>query len=1166
MLFSRNCLLVLIVLTFYFYPSQISAQCITAFPYQENFETSNGNWTAGGLASDWAWGTPNKPVITGAGQGLKCWVSGGLNGSSYANGQRSYVKSPCFDFTNLAHPVIEFKVFWETEYHYDGANLQYSLNNGTTWINVGAYNDPTDCYTANWYNYNSINYLSTLATVKQGWSGNIQPTAGSCVGGNGSNGWVVAKHCLNNLAGLPNVVFRFTFGAGTSCNGFDGFGFDQVIIKNAAPLVSNFGFACNSNPSYHFIDSSTNCPSSWIWNFGDPASGAANSSTLQNPNHSFSAPGIYTVQLIASNTCSGADTATKTVSVLSLQKDSINVACPGGNNGLATITVAGATNPLVYTWNTTPIQTNDTIQNLTAGTYNVVISSNATCSISTTFHLTQPTAFSHSFTNTASICGSPTGSINLTVAGGTPNYTYTWLPAVSTTSTASNLTAGNLTVTIADQNNCIDTMHVVVPAASNSIVVNTSSINQVSCFGKNDGTATISVSGGNPAYNYAWTPNISTSNSAAALAPGIYTVTVSDVNNCLGTTSFTITQPTAFSHSFTSTSSTCGLSNGSINLTVSGGTPNYTYTWLPAVSITSTASNLTAGNLTVTIADQNNCIDTMHVVVPVASNSMVVNTGSISQVSCFGKNNGAATISVSGGTPTYNYVWTPNISTSNSASAMAPGNYTVNVTDANNCSGTTSFTITQPNAFSHSFTSTASTCGSPTGSINLTVAGGTPNYSYTWMPAVSTTSTASNLVAGNLTVTIADQNNCIDTMHVLVPIATNSLVVNTSSINQVSCFGKNDGAATISVSGGNPAYNYVWTPSVSSTNSAAALAPGIYTVNITDANNCAGTTSFTISQPTQIVATSTIQSTTCALSNGSINLLVSGGTGPYTYSWSPSASTNAVANNLAAGTYITQIQDAKSCILKDTNSVASSVALQIQLMSIDDTCGKGIGYVNTVVLSGTAPFQYQWQNFSSSASFLRNLKGNQQCTVQVTDANNCQAIDSVYVAVFGLNKLNLGPNTTVCPGVKTVEIHLPTNNTAIWNDGSTSLNYSIKTAGIYAVTITNEFGCKASDTIFLTESCTEILMVPNAFTPNDDGMDDVFGPIITNPGNVHYFRMSVYNRWGERVFFSKDAAFLWDGKIMNQVAPMSVYMYMIEYYFDDPSAITFLKGDVTLIR
>ncbi|MEY2829142.1 MAG: hypothetical protein RIQ33_1000, partial [Bacteroidota bacterium] len=475
---------------------KINAQCIASFPYHENFETNVGGWITGGTNNSWVWGAPLKPIINSAGQGLKCWVTGGLSGASYNNAERSWVQSPCFDFTNLLHPYIQFKIFWESERKFDGGNLQYSINNGTTWINIGTVNTVTDCYNDNWYNYNNITYLTTLATIKEGWCGNKQPTSGSCQGGFGSNNWVIAKHCLNNLTGVSNVIFRFTFGAGTSCNAFDGLAFDDVIIQNAPRYTANFGYNCTSNSTFNFTDSSTNCPTVWHWNFNDVASGVSNTSTLKNPTHHFTNPGLYQVQLIATNTCSGSDTLVKTISVLGLIKDSLNITCPNGNDGMAAVQVVGSNSSLTYLWNTTPIQTNDSILNVSSGTYSVVVSQAKTCAITTTFNIKKPNNFSHSFNTTPSICGSSNGAATIAITGGTPNYTYTWLPAVSSTNVASNINSGNYVVQILDAKNCVDTMHLFVPNAGGNMNLSIINKKNVSCFGGNDGKATVQVVGG----------------------------------------------------------------------------------------------------------------------------------------------------------------------------------------------------------------------------------------------------------------------------------------------------------------------------------------------------------------------------------------------------------------------------------------------------------------------------------------------------------------------------------------------------------------------------------------------------------------------------------------------------------------------------------------------
>src|SRR5437868_7764297 len=149
---------------------------ISSFPYNENFETSDGNWVTGGTSPDWAWGTPSKLVINSAGTGAKCWITGGLNNTSYSTGENSWLKTPCFNFTNLKNPVLKFKVFWETAAKNDGANLEYSTNNGATWQLLGGKNETGNCLSENWYNSSFISNLSN----QDAWSGNIQSSRPGC--------------------------------------------------------------------------------------------------------------------------------------------------------------------------------------------------------------------------------------------------------------------------------------------------------------------------------------------------------------------------------------------------------------------------------------------------------------------------------------------------------------------------------------------------------------------------------------------------------------------------------------------------------------------------------------------------------------------------------------------------------------------------------------------------------------------------------------------------------------------------------------------------------------------------------------------------------------------------------------------------------------------------
>jgi len=275
--------------------TETEAQCssgIDVFPYTEGFETSDGGWTSGGVGNDWAWGTPSKPVITNAGGGSKCWVTGGLTGSSYTNSEASWLQSPCFDFTNLIYPFISFKINWETEQQFDGGSFQYSIDNGTTWFTVGPANY-TDCMQKNWFNQDPVTYLSPLTTERRGWSGNKQPSAGSCRGGNGSNGWVTAQTIAPGLAFRPSVIFRFIFGAGTICNNYDGFAVDDIFIGEAPPNSASFTYNCINSTTVNFTNTSALCPTTFSWDFGDPASGINNTASVANPSHIFSNPGQF---------------------------------------------------------------------------------------------------------------------------------------------------------------------------------------------------------------------------------------------------------------------------------------------------------------------------------------------------------------------------------------------------------------------------------------------------------------------------------------------------------------------------------------------------------------------------------------------------------------------------------------------------------------------------------------------------------------------------------------------------------------------------------------------------------------------------------------------------------------------------------------------------------
>lgn len=363
-----------ILLPFLFIATAYS-QCIAvinSLPYREGFENNDGGWLSGGMGNDWAWGSPNKTVINGAGAGNKCWITGGLGGGSYTNAEASWLKSPCFDLSAVQYPRISMKLFWDTEQQYDGASLQYSIDNGINWVTIGSSGEATSCIrSGNWFNTAAINYLNPLTNTQQGWSGNTRTGSGSCRGGGGSGKWVDAYHTIPAIAGRPHVIFRFLFGAGNICNNYDGFAVDEIEIANAPANQASFGYSCIDSFSIQINNTSAHCPDSWSWNFGDPASGTENSATIANPVHRFSGPGNYTITLNASGPDNAPSTAYGSVSIAVPKVVQLTKAnCQTNTGGSATVELSAIpAGSYTVLWSSVPVQSGPTASNLSAGNY-----------------------------------------------------------------------------------------------------------------------------------------------------------------------------------------------------------------------------------------------------------------------------------------------------------------------------------------------------------------------------------------------------------------------------------------------------------------------------------------------------------------------------------------------------------------------------------------------------------------------------------------------------------------------------------------------------------------------------------------------------------------------------------------------------------------------------
>lgn len=505
---------------------QLRSQCtspIAVFPYSESFELSNGNWQPSSSVH-WQWGTivpGTKAVISAAGGGQKCWIVGGLSGANYSSGN-SYLQSPCFDFTALANPEITLKVFWETERAFDGVHLEYSTDQGVTWTLLGSASSNTNCTGVNWYNSASVRFLTNTA----GWSGSIMGGAsGGCQSGGGSGQWLTAKHTLNMLAGQSRVQFRFVFGAGTVCNDYEGFAIDDISIKEAAPPGAQFTYQCVGSNSITFTNNSSYCQSAILWNFGDPNSGANNTSTVDNPNHTFSSSGSYTITQTVNFSNGTTSSSSQVVNILGVNAFVLQpISCYGDQNGALSVTVTGGNGNYYYSWNTNPVQQTQTINQLSPGTYVVSVAAANACPSSSIVNLTAPNQIQITTNFSNATCNLNNGSIENTITGGTPPYNYNWTNGAQA-ATIQNLPPGSYQLTVTDNNGCT--------ASTNDIAI-MNVMYPISIFLGNDTVLctgqSVRLNPGNFA-DYVWQDN-SHAASFIANATGEYYVTVTNAQGC----------------------------------------------------------------------------------------------------------------------------------------------------------------------------------------------------------------------------------------------------------------------------------------------------------------------------------------------------------------------------------------------------------------------------------------------------------------------------------------------------------------------------------------------------------------------------------------------------------------------------------------------------------
>lgn len=925
----------------------------------------------------------------------------------------------------------------------------------------------SDNVSVNFIGIQSINISTTAAFC----SGNTGTATANVVGSSSSYSylWSPGGQTTQTATGLSGGTYKVNV---TSTNGCSD---SATVTIPASPAltfsVSGIAVACSgTNSGSASVSVLTGTPPyTYSWN---PSGQTTSTATGLSA-------GTYTVTVTDLHSCSHVSTVTITSPSPLTHSFSppTNASCFGYSNGSATVNALGGTPSYTYSWNPSG-QTTSTATGLSAGTYTVTVTDLHACSQTDTITITSPPLLTHSFsaTTNASCFGYTNGGTTVNVSGGTPSYTYSWNPSGQTTSIATNLSAGTYTVTVTDIHACsqIDTITITSPLP---LTHSFSPTTNVSCFGFTNGSTTVSVSGGTPAYAYSWNPSGQTNATATGLSAGTYTVTITDLHSCSQTDSITITSPALLTHSFPpNTNASCfGYNDGSATVNVLGGTPAYTYLWSDA-QITQTATGLAAGTYSIVVTDAHGCsfLDSALITAPPP---LIHSFSGLANVDCFGNPTGAATINMSGGTPGYSYSWNSiPLQTTATASTLYAGVFKITATDAHGCSLLDSVMITTPTGlgvFSPEITNVR--CfGDSTGSASITPFGGTPGYNYLWTPTNQITSIGTGLPIGIYTITITDNNGCI--IHTLAQITEPPLLTATSNKTNILCSGDSTGTAAIIVAGGSAPYTYLWSPNAETTATITGISAGSYSVQVTDSLGCPLSSSFLLTQP--LAPISVISSFVDVLCNpdtsGSATVTVTGGTPGYVYLWN-NGQAGTTISNLPAGNFSVMITDVNGCRDSSVFTITQPPLLSFTSSHVNILCfGDSTGSAAVSVTGGVLPYTYSWNPVAANIPVLNGLPAGID-TVLITDANGCKLSHSFILTqpALPLSISSSFVNILCNPGGNGSASIVVTGGTPsyhyLWNNGQTTTSISNLPAGNYSVMVTDTNGCLDSSTILITQ-------------------------------------------------------------------------------------------------
>lgn len=956
----------------------------------------------------------------------------------------------------------------------------------------------------------------------------------------------------------------------------------EVIVGNSLGLdlvKTDISCAGANDGSITVTPSGGQSPFEYGW------SNAATTATISN----LSAQ-AYSVTVTDANNCSNSSTI-EILDQLPLEIEmEVTNTCEGATGGEASVDgLSGGVAPYSFQWDTnTGNQINSVATNLPGGAYTVVVTDANNCSVI-------ETAMVESI-DTVQV---PVPSCG-TVTNGTITFVWSddfnaesfevkvdnggWIsPSGLLSHTVNGLALGQ---TVSIQVRANGTCNAPIGTTScttlncTPIDFEVQNLSNVSCFNANDGIVNLIATGDNGPFTYHLNGQSNNSGIFSDLLPSDHTATVEDAIGCINAVSFIIEEPSELEVNGQVINQPGCSTLGSVSAMVTGGSYPYSYTWnVPPTD--SVLTELAGGTYDVVVTDFNGCTSTASIdLIDYELMSAILN---VQNVDCSGDSLGTIEALVQGGVMPIQYLWDdPMAQTTPLASGLSAGSYTLIITDGNGCTLTQSASVETPDKILlDSIVVSSITCfGADNGSATVYASGGTGNLEYNWSNS-SMTSSIFNLSADSYFVTITDENDCEleSSIDIIEP---EELVITAEAI-PLTCFNSNNGMIDVDVSGGSPAYTYEWSNN-SKTEDIDSLEAGDYALTITDENGCSVAFAAEVSAPAEMVLSIQTSSPTCAgIENGSVMVTVNGGIPGYDYIWSNNITGTNQLNDLSPGFYEVTVSDNNNCTQTITTTIVPGPEISMEYILDYPICAGDDGALNIIPLGGEPPYSTIINGFEYPGQLAFDNVPPGNFSIELIDANGCSALieDVVMEEAYPIEvdlgvdlEISIGDSILLVPqvnfgaGALIYEWSVNNSDTYISCPNCPTIQALPEYSSNISLIVTDENGCIGEDEIDVIVDRTKGVYIPNAFSPNGDGVNDYFTVYSREGGKIE--ELMVFSRWGEKVFtktnFETNTDRLgWDGTFKGQPLDAGVFVYWARISFTHGEE-EFHEGNIKIIK